>query len=81
MCLFLQGDLPIGTVNVNGSVIKARISDLKNHGCKSCGSVPLSGNNDPRAAGILTANYVQDTQGCNGVCGMSDSTTSEAESS
>lgn len=65
ICLFLQGNVP--AAGVNGSVVKARIADLNNHGCWFCGSVPLSGNNDPAETGILTSNYVLHA-GCNGVC-------------
>ena len=65
VCLFMQGNVPVG--GVNGSVIKARITDLRNHGCKVCGSVPLSGDNDPDKMGILTSNMVNQGS-CDGVC-------------
>ena len=65
ICLFLQGNVP--PTGVNGSTIKKRLGDLRDHGCRKCGSVPLSGDNDPGKMGILVSNYV--TQGaCDGVC-------------
>ncbi|KAA6415501.1 MAG: hypothetical protein FRX48_00216 [Lasallia pustulata] len=65
ICLFLQGNVP--AAGVDGSVVKARVADLNNHGCWYCGSVPLSGNNHPEEMGILTSNYVRNAL-CNGVC-------------
>ena len=68
-CLFMQGDVP--SDGVNASVIIARLGDLVWHGCQSCGSVPLSGDNNPDEMGILTINYVKNyggTGGCNGLC-------------
>ena len=65
VCLFLQGNVP--PTGVNGSTIKKRLGDLRDHGCHICGSVPLSGDNDPAKMGILVANFV--TKGsCDGVC-------------
>ncbi|KAL8711571.1 MAG: hypothetical protein Q9220_003981 [cf. Caloplaca sp. 1 TL-2023] len=66
ICVFLQGqDVPVG--GVPGYLIKIRIQELVAHGCKFCGSVPLSGDNRPEAQGLLTSNYVID-QSCQGVC-------------
>lgn len=63
ICLFMQN-----AGSVNGSVIKARVADLVSHGCRLCGSVPLSGDNHPGESGILTVNYVS-SGACHGVCG------------
>ncbi|MCJ1256911.1 hypothetical protein MMC24_004736 [Lignoscripta atroalba] len=65
ICLFMQGNVPEGAMP--GYVLKERIEDLNHHGCRTCGSVPLSGDNDPDEMGILTANYV-DIRKCIGVC-------------
>ena len=68
-CLFMQGKVPSG--GVNASTIIARLGDLDWHGCSGCGSVPLSGDNNPDEMGILTINYVKNyggTGGCNGLC-------------
>ena len=65
VCLFLQGN--VSDNGISGSTLKARISDLSYHGCKYCGSVPVSGDNDPRSAGLLTANYVRYPV-CDGLC-------------
>ncbi|KAA6406690.1 MAG: hypothetical protein FRX48_09413 [Lasallia pustulata] len=64
ICLFMQN-----AGKTNGSVIKARVADLVSHGCRLCGSVPLSGNNDPGDSGILTVNYVR-SGACHGICGV-----------
>ena len=64
ICLFIQD-----AADANGSTIKARVADLNNHGCRLCGSVPLSGNNDAADLGILTANYVS-SGACDGICGV-----------
>ena len=65
VCLFLQGN--VSENGVSGAVLKARMSDLAYHGCRFCGSVPVSGDNDPRSAGVLTANYVHYPV-CDGLC-------------
>ena len=65
VCLFLQGNIP--STGMNGSTIKLRLNELRLHGCRICGSVPISGNNDPYNSGYLTSNFV--TSGsCNGIC-------------
>ena len=64
ICLFMQN-----AGKTNGSVIKARVADLVSHGCRLCGSVPLSGNNHPGESGILTVNYVR-SGACHGICGV-----------
>ena len=65
VCLFLQGN--IRSSGVNGSTIKQRLNDLRYHGCRVCGSVPISGNNDPYYMGYLTSNYVTGGS-CDGIC-------------
>ncbi|MCJ1258911.1 hypothetical protein MMC24_006745 [Lignoscripta atroalba] len=67
ICLFMQGNVP--AAGINGSVLKTRIIDLYNHECLYCGSVPLSGDNNPVEMGILTSNYVSQAA-CIGVCGF-----------
>ncbi|KAL8761320.1 MAG: hypothetical protein Q9184_002562 [Pyrenodesmia sp. 2 TL-2023] len=68
ICIFLQGEA-VPVAGVPGFVITRRIRDLVDHGCKFCGSVPVSGDNRPFAAGVLTSNYVR-KKGCQGVCGL-----------
>lgn len=55
---------PEGTT---GKVLKQRLKELWGHGCRVCGSVPLSGDNDPRVEGWLTVNYVGGVV-CPGLC-------------
>ena len=66
ICLFLQGNVP--PEGVTGKVLQDRIGDLVNHGCSICGSVPLSGDNDPDKMGIMTANFIKSGNFCNGLC-------------
>ena len=65
LCMFVQGKVP--KTGVDGGIIGQRIHDLNYHGCRRCGSVPLSGDNDPDVMGVLTVNYVT-SKGCNGIC-------------
>ena len=65
ICLFLQGHIPIA--GIPGTILKYRISDLLYHGCRYCGSVPISGDNNATKAGFLTSNYVVDPW-CDGLC-------------
>ena len=76
-CLFMQGDVgqnqilrPNGDLvtGVKGGDIKIKINQLYEHGCRGCGSVPLSDDNDPDELGILTVNYVKQRRSCEGVC-------------
>ena len=60
----MQGNVPNGGVN---GLIKARIGDLNTHGCLHCGSLPLSGDNNPDEMGILTSNFVGGLV-CQGIC-------------
>ncbi|KAL9016863.1 MAG: hypothetical protein Q9185_005813 [Variospora sp. 1 TL-2023] len=66
ICVFLQG-AAVPATGVPGFVVRRRVQDLLDHGCKFCGSVPVSGDNRPAAAGVLTSNYVR-RKGCQGVC-------------
>ncbi|KAI0007260.1 hypothetical protein F4779DRAFT_592874 [Xylariaceae sp. FL0662B] len=64
VCLFPQGaSLTLGQ-------IKDLVDAIGNHGCKTCGSVPIhfvdQGSNDP-SWGILTSNYVGNPY-CGGNC-------------
>ncbi|KAL8899140.1 MAG: hypothetical protein Q9207_006350, partial [Kuettlingeria erythrocarpa] len=68
ICLFLQGRA-VPAAGVPGFVVKARLRELVRHGCLFCGSVPVSGDNRPLAAGVLTSNYVLG-KGCHGVCDL-----------
>lgn len=76
-CLFLQ-HLPSGPKDsgVNGSEIKRLLTELHNHGCKGCGSVPLGFGwnaygkaigNDP-STGLLTMNWVNHMNCGDGIC-------------
>ena len=65
ICMFMQGNVPAGGVDT--AVIIERLGDLQAHGCTTCGSVPLSGDNNPNEMGILTLNFVKDGV-CQGLC-------------
>ena len=65
ICLFAQGNVP--AEGIGSEIILQRIDDLYNHGCQVCGSVPISGDNDPDKMGTLTSNYISGTS-CLGVC-------------
>jgi hypothetical protein len=63
-CLFLQGS----GYGAPGRSIGGLIESLLQHGCNTCGSVPLffpppNNNNDP-SLGILTSNFVSNIKGC-----------------
>ncbi|KAL8724777.1 MAG: hypothetical protein Q9166_007755 [cf. Caloplaca sp. 2 TL-2023] len=66
ICVFLQG-AGVPATGVPASVIKRLVNQMVYHGCKFCGSVPVSEDNDPFQLGLLTSNYVMD-EGCHGVC-------------
>ncbi|KAL2041375.1 hypothetical protein N7G274_005757 [Stereocaulon virgatum] len=56
VCAFTQGNVdPLGTT---GAVIKQKLVQLRAHGCRVCGSIPLSDDNDPDTKGILTVNWI-----------------------
>lgn len=56
-CVYTQGH-NVPRSGINGSEIKRKLTQLSEHGCFACGSVPLAEDNDPNALGILTLNYV-----------------------
>ncbi|KAI1080319.1 hypothetical protein F5B20DRAFT_540218 [Whalleya microplaca] len=64
VCLFPQG------ASLTLASIRALVDALGNHGCSTCGSVPIhfvdQGSNDP-SSGILTSNYVGNPY-CGGNC-------------
>ena len=60
MCVFLQF-MP-NNPGIEGRRIKYLLDALAGHGCKGCGSVPVAWpSNDPDREGILTVNYVGNT--------------------
>lgn len=66
ICAFTQGK-KVPATGVVGATIKRKLQELSDHGCHVCGSVPLSGNNDPGSQGILTVNYISGVV-CKGLC-------------
>lgn len=66
ICAFTHGS-NVSAAGVTGDVVMQRLEELSRHGCRVCGSVPLSGDNNPRSQGILTVNYV-DGVVCKGLC-------------
>lgn len=70
ICVFAQGNIP--PEGVSGELVVTRLRDLLVHECNECGSVPLSGDNDPDKMGLLTVNYVSKAT-CSGVCNYSTS--------
>ena len=52
---------------VVGAIIKRKLQELSGHGCRICGSVPLSDDNDPGSQGILTVNFIGGVV-CRGLC-------------
>lgn len=66
ICAFTQGS-KVPATGVNGALLKRKLQELQQHGCLVCGSVPLSGDNDPDREGILTVNYIGGVA-CKGLC-------------
>ena len=66
ICAFAQGR-NVPATGVTGALVKRKLRELRDHGCTVCGSVPLSGDNDPRSQGILTVNYIGG-MACKGLC-------------
>ena len=64
-CAFMQGDIP--AEGVDGPLIMLKMQQMIEHHCLGCGSVPFSNDNDPRILGILTVNYVSESE-CEGLC-------------
>lgn len=67
ICAFTQGR-NLSPTGINGTMIRRKLNELVDHGCRTCGSVPLSEDNNPVEAGILTVNYVIHGPICNGLC-------------
>ena len=66
ICVFAQGR-NVPATGVTGALVKRKLGELRDHGCRVCGSVPLGGDNDPRRRGILTVNYISKLA-CKGLC-------------
>lgn len=66
ICAFTQGNNAPAT-GIIGALIKRKLQELSDHGCRVCGSVPLSEDNDPGSLGILTVNYIGGVV-CRGLC-------------
>ena len=66
ICAFAQGNNAPAT-GIIGALIKRKLQELSDHGCRVCGSVPLSEDNDPDSLGILTVNYIGGMV-CRGLC-------------
>ena len=64
-CAFMQGN--ISTDGEDGAVIQLKMQQMIEHHCLGCGSVPFSPDNDPEKSGILTVNYVRESE-CEGLC-------------
>lgn len=66
ICVFVQGR-NVPATGVTGALVKKKLAELSDHGCRVCGSVPLGGDNDPKRQGILTVNYISKLA-CKGLC-------------
>ncbi|MCJ1229995.1 hypothetical protein MMC12_006666 [Toensbergia leucococca] len=65
-CVFTQGPhVPYG---VSADFVLLKLQELHDHGCGICGSVPLTEDNDPEIAGIMTVNFVSGGGICPGLC-------------
>lgn len=67
ICAFAQGR-NLSPTGINGTMIRLKLKELVEHGCRTCGTVPLSEDNNPAEAGVLTVNYVLHGPICNGLC-------------
>lgn len=67
ICLSLAGNAP--AEGMTGLDLATRVGELNAHGCWYCGSVPLSGDNNPGKMGILRVNIASPPY-CNGVCAV-----------
>ena len=65
-CAFMQGH-NVSEDGVDGALIQLKMQQMIEHHCLGCGSVPFSDDNDPTVAGILTVNYVRQSE-CEGLC-------------
>lgn len=52
----MQGNVPVD--GIRGYKLCGPLRELVEHGCRVCGSVPLSGDNVPEEMGVMTANFV-----------------------
>ena len=64
-CAFMQGNIP--AEGFDGAEIQLKMQQMIEHHCLGCGSVPFSSDNDPNTLGILTVNYVSQSE-CEGLC-------------
>ena len=64
-CAFMQGN--VSAEGVDGAEILLKMQQMIEHHCMGCGSVPFSPDNDPQKLGILTVNYVRQSE-CEGLC-------------
>ena len=64
-CAFMQGN--ISSEGLDGAEIQLKMQQMIEHHCMGCGSVPISPDNDPQKLGILTVNYVRQSE-CEGLC-------------
>ena len=64
-CGFMQGNIP--AEGVDGALILLKMQQMIEHHCLGCGSVPFSDDNDPNTLGVLTVNYVRQSE-CEGLC-------------
>lgn len=64
-CAFMQGNIP--AEGVDGALIQLKMQQMIEHHCLGCGSVPFSDDNDPQTLGVLTVNYVSQSE-CEGLC-------------
>ena len=64
-CAFMQGN--ISKDGEDGAEIQLKMQQMIEHHCLGCGSVPFSEDNDPNTLGILTVNYVRQSE-CEGLC-------------
>ena len=64
-CAFMQGNIPAD--GFDGAEIQLKMQQMIEHHCLGCGSVPFSDDNDPNILGILTVNYVSESE-CEGLC-------------
>ena len=64
-CAFMQGNIPAD--GVDDSLIQLKMQQMIEHHCLGCGSVPFSDDNDPQTLGVLTVNYVSQSE-CEGLC-------------
>ena len=61
----MQGN--ISEQGLDGAEVQLKMQQMIEHHCLGCGSVPISDDNDPEKMGILTVNYVRQSE-CEGLC-------------